>query len=156
MVDGASVAVSILGIALRRALFRPSAEVKLDQTILDTARKRFWEITEGDFHKTLDTALPSLGDDPEGDQQEKLAHRWRGCLERAAQTIFDDSAPLDSLDELRPEHVVEGRKLLVLGLKGYGKMGADLFKALGSLDVPESKKKRISMSRAKNTVERSQ
>jgi CRISPR system Cascade subunit CasA len=144
MVNAASVAVWILGIALRRALFAPKSKVKSDQTVLDTPRERFWEITEDAFHQTLDTALTSLAGDPHGDEQEKLARTWRTCLERAALSIFDDTAPVDSLGELEPANVVEGHKFLALSLKGYSlkgylKLGPSFFKALG-LDPPELKR----------------
>jgi CRISPR system Cascade subunit CasA len=154
MVNAASEAVKILGKSLRLALFGPKSEVKTDQTILDGPRERFWEITEDDFHQMLDTALTSLADDPQGDEQEKLAQAWRQSLERAALSIFDDTAPVDSLGELDPENVVEGRKLLVLSLKGYGKPGADFFKALGNLDPPETKENsgRTSMVKSKKAI----
>lgn len=153
MVNAASVAASFLGIALRRALFGAGAEVKRDKTILETPRERLWEITEDDFHKTLEAALTSLAEDPEGDEQEKLARTWRGRLEHAALAIFDDTAPVNSFDELEPEDVVEGRKFLVLSSKGYGKFGADFFKALG-LEPPELKKKpgRASKEKSKEDI----
>jgi CRISPR system Cascade subunit CasA len=155
MVNAASVAAKILGISLKRARYGPKAEIKVDSTILETPRERFWEITEDDFHKTLDAALTSLAEDPEGDEQEKLARTWRGCLEHAALGIFDDTAPIESFDELEPEDVVEGRKFLVLSSKGYGKLGADFFKAL-RLEPPESKKKSGGTSKGKSTAEISQ
>jgi CRISPR system Cascade subunit CasA len=155
MIDAATIAASIVGIAIRRALFGSKTEVKLDQTVLDTARERFWATTEADFHKTLDAALSSLAGDSLGDEQDKVAQAWRGCLERAAFGIFDDTVPIDSFDELDPEDIVEGRKLLVLSLKGYGKLGVDLFKALG-IDLPEPKGKTRRTSKAKTKAEISQ
>jgi CRISPR system Cascade subunit CasA len=153
MIDAASTAAKIVGFAIRRALFGSKTEVKLDQTVLDTARERFWEATEADFHKILDAAPTSLAADPLGDEQDKVAQAWRGCLEHAAFAIFDDTAPINSFDELEPEDIVEGRKLLVLSLKGYGKLGVDLFKALG-IDPPEPKQKarRISEPRSKAEI----
>jgi CRISPR system Cascade subunit CasA len=153
MIDSATIAASIVGVAIRRALFGSKTEVKLNQTTLDTARERFWETTEADFHKMLDAALSSLADDPRGDEQDKAAQAWRGCLERAAFAIFDDTAPIDCFDELKPEDIVEGRKLLVLSLKGYGKLGVDFFKALG-IDPPEPKRKvrRTSKARSKEEI----
>ena len=152
MVDAATIAASILGIAIRRALFGSKTEVKFDQTVLDTARERFWESTETGFHKVLDAALSALADDPQGDEQDKLAQYWRVSLERAAFGIFDDTAPIDSFDELAPEDIVEGRKFLVLSLKGYGKFGANFFKALG-VNPPEPKEKAGRASKAKSKAE---
>ena len=155
MVGTAKIAASIIGIGIRRALLGPKTEVKFDQTVLDTARERFWEITEVDFHKTLDIAVRSLAHDPQGDEQDKLVQAWHGCLERAAFSIFDDTASIDSFDELEPEHIVEGRRLLVFSLRGYGKLGVSFFNALG-IDPPETKKKTGRASRAQTKSEISQ
>jgi CRISPR system Cascade subunit CasA len=155
MIDAATITALIVGIAIRRVLFGSKTEVKLDQTVLNTARERFWATTEADFHKTLNAALSSLVGDSLGDEQVKVAQAWRGCLERAAFAIFDDTAPIDSFDELDPEDIVEGRKLLVLSLKGYGQRGVDLFKALG-IDLPEPKGKTRRTSKAKTKAEISQ
>jgi CRISPR system Cascade subunit CasA len=155
MAGAATTTASIIGIAIRRALFGSKTEVKFDQTVLDTARERFWETTETDFHKTLDAALSSLADDPQGDEQDKLAQAWRRYLERAAFAIFDDTVSIDSFDELEPKDIVEGRKFLALSLKGYGKLGADFFKALG-IDPPETRKKPGGTSKAPSKAEISQ
>jgi CRISPR system Cascade subunit CasA len=149
LVDAASVAASILSMALRLALFGSKTEVKADQTVLATPREILWETTEDAFHQTLDTALTSLADDLQGDEQEKLARAWRDALEGAALNIFDDIAPVDSLGKLEPKNVVEGRRRLALSLKGYGTFGAVFFKALW-LDPPEPKKKPSRTSKMKD------
>ncbi len=155
MVNAASAATSILGISVKRALYGDKAEVKFDSTPLETVRERLWELTETDFHKTLDTTIKRLAEDMEGEAQEKLAQMWRQLLERATLTIFDDTAPIDSFDTLKPQNVVEGRKQLVFSLKGYGKLGAEFFKAL-TLDVPEQKKKSGAASKGKSKEDISQ
>lgn len=152
MIDAAGKAALILAFAIRRALFGPKTEVKIDQTILDTARERFWQTTEADFYRTFDRALTTLADDPQGDEQDKASQGWRACLERAALGIFDDTVPIDSFDELEPEDIVEGRKLLVLSLKGYGKSGADFFKPLG-IDLPQPTQKARRTSKSKHKTE---
>lgn len=139
MVKGASEAAKILGGALKRALFGEKAEVKFDNTVLDTARERLWEITDEDFHDMLDHALSELTGDVEDDVQDRLARAWRQRLQRAAFNIFDDTAPIESFGQLEARDIVEGRKQLVLSSEGYGKLGAEFFKALG-LDPPEQKR----------------
>jgi len=59
-------------------------------------------------------------------------------MERAAFAIFDDMAPVQ--DALSPDvkRVVDGRRFLVLALRGYGSRGVELFKNL-QLPVPEGK-----------------
>jgi len=83
--------------------------------------------------------------------QQELVEAWRQRLERATLAIFDDTAPIDSFDELEPKNIVEGRKLLVFSLKGYGKIGADFFKAL-TLDPPEQKKKSSAKAKSKEDI----
>lgn len=140
MIDAAGVTASALGVAVRFALFGPKSEVKTDTTLLEGARERLWGDTDAAFHRLLDTAIDRLTDDPEGQQQDALAMDWRAILERHALAIFDDTAPIDSFDLIPPEDVVSGRKLLSLAMNGYGKLGTELFKALG-LTPPEAKKK---------------
>jgi hypothetical protein len=62
-------------------------------------------------------------------------------MERSALAIFDDMAPVQ--DALSPDvkRVVEGRRLLVSTLLGYGARGVECFKNL-QLPVPETKTKR--------------
>lgn len=143
MVDGSSEAAKILGMSLKRALYGEKAEIKFDSTPIETARERLWELTEDAFHRSLDEGLTWLrengGSDAEGKVQEGVAQAWRQRLERVALLIFDDTVPIESFEELDPKNVVEGRKQLVLALKGYGKLGTDFFKAL-TLLPPEQKK----------------
>jgi len=151
MVNGSSEAAKILGVSLKRAFYGDKAEVKFDSASLDTPRERLWEITEDDFHNTLDDALERLSGDADGDVQQELVEAWRQRLERATLAIFDDTVPIDSFDELEPKNIVEGRKLLVFSLKGYGKIGADFFKAL-TLDPPEQKKKSSAKAKSKEDI----
>ncbi len=155
MVNSASVSASILGMALKRALFGEKSDVKFDNTILDTARERLWEITEDGFHKTLDDAIRGLSGEAECDVQLQLAEIWHDRLERAARAISMTPAPIDSFDTLEPKDIVEGRKQLVFSLKGYCKFGAEFFKAL-TLDPPEQKKKSDVSSKVKGKEDISQ
>jgi CRISPR system Cascade subunit CasA len=140
LIDAANVAASALGIALRLALFGPRSEVKTDTTLLEAARERLWDETDAAFHNLLDTAIDALADDAAEHPQGDLADKWRAILARRALDIFDDTAPIDSFDQIPPEDVVSGRKLLSLALNGYGKLGTELFKAL-ALPPREAKKK---------------
>ena len=55
--------------------------------------------------------------------------------------IFDDAVPIDSAENKRIEDVINGRKLLLWALTGYGAMGQKFFKELG-LSPPEKKAKK--------------
>lgn len=150
MVGAASDTVHMLSSALRRALFGPNAEVRIDQTVLSAPAERFWLATEDEFHKILDAAPDALGNDPRGDKQEKLAREWRNSLEHAALRIFDETASINDFGELEPERIVEARKILVFSLKGFGKSGSQFFRLLG-LDPPKAVRTIDGASSRRNT-----
>ena len=77
------------------------------------------------------------------------ACRWN-AQHSAFSTIQRQSTPL--ILQLGAEDIVEGRKFLVLSLKGYGKFGANFFKALG-VNPPEPKEKAGRASKAKSKAE---
>ena len=131
--SSASTAASALGIAIKIVLV---ADAKLDSTLLDGPRERFWTDTERDFHNLLNDAITQL--EAGGDAQTALAGRWCQTLEQAALHIFDETVPLDALGVIDPKRVVEARRLLVLTFKGFGKFGQGLFKELG---LPSAKRK---------------
>jgi CRISPR system Cascade subunit CasA len=60
---------------------------------------------------------------------------WLSTLKRHALRIFDDAVPIDSAESNKIEHVIAGRRMLVLMLTGYGKGGAALFGALAQPPV---------------------
>jgi CRISPR system Cascade subunit CasA len=124
-----------LGVALRIALFGENSKFSSDTTPLDAPRERLWDETEPAFHQRLDAAVEAAGD---AAKREALKELWRGKLASTALRIFDDVAPLDDLDKINPKPVIAARKMLVVSLKGYGKLGRDLFKEL-ALPAPEKK-----------------
>jgi CRISPR system Cascade subunit CasA len=126
--------------SVKIALFGDGADVDANTTPLTTARDRFWADTNDTFFAILNNFSMLPAGDLAGDAAAPLAHTWRAELERAALAIFDDTAPME--DALSPDvkRVVEGRRFLVLMLRGYGPRGVELFKNL-QLPVPETKTK---------------
>ncbi len=131
LVKAASIAASALGIGVRTALFGGEAKVDSNATLLDGPRERFWADTERAFHDLLNDAVAQLEIADDGEAQTALAERWRLTLERRALAIFDDTAPLDDFGAIDPKQMVEARRFITLAFKGFGKMGRDLFNALG-------------------------
>jgi len=138
MVNGSSEAAKIIGMAIKRALYGEKADIKFDSSPLVSAKERLWELTEASFHNKLDEAISWCRDVAIEDPQKRLAQGWRNLLEKTALSLFDDTAPIEAFEQLEPEDVVEGRKLLVFAMLGYGKLGKDFFKAL-TLDPPPQK-----------------
>jgi CRISPR system Cascade subunit CasA len=122
------------------ALFGDGTDIDANTTPLTTARDRFWADTNDRFFALLNEFSMLPAGEITGDPAAPLAHSWREELERAALAIFDDTAPMR--DALSPDvkRVVEGRRFLVLMLRGYGPRGVELFKNL-QLPVPETKSK---------------
>ncbi|SFU39522.1 CRISPR system Cascade subunit CasA [Methylobacterium sp. 174MFSha1.1] len=139
MVRGAFEAEFILRVSLKQALAIEKGG------LLDLGRGRFWERTEAAFGKTLAElakALPGAGlegDTPHG----PTLDRWCGHLREAATAVFKELVPVEDLTDLRQSVAAERVKAeigLDWAMRGYGKLGQTLFKALG-LPLPEAKPK---------------
>lgn len=148
LVGGAAAVSSLLTVALRIALFGEKGKAGFDSTVLDAPRERLWDETDSEFHHLLDVAIEQLTDDDNSASRNKLKERWRRTLEKTALTIFDEVAPIDEFGELDPGRIVSARKLIALGLKGYGKYGRSLFEEL-VLPPPEGTQKRGKSTRRK-------
>jgi CRISPR system Cascade subunit CasA len=140
LVNSAKIVGSLLAASMRIALFSEKGQAGSDSTILDVPRERLWEETEDKFHRLLDEAVRVLAGEDE-DPDKPLREEWRKTLEQTALRIFDDAAPTDAFGEIDPAQVVSARKLLALGLKGYGKYGQSLFKELILTSLEEAKKR---------------
>lgn len=137
-VEGTRVAEFILSASLRRALQGERGNAAKDSSLLEAPRERLWDITERDFHDLLDETITKLPHDidDEGGVRFELRKFWCHRVLVATLKIFDETAPIDMCDLRDPKDIVEGRKLLTSSLNGYGKLGANFFKALG-LPLPE-------------------
>jgi CRISPR system Cascade subunit CasA len=126
----------MLALALRVALFGDKGKAGWDSTVLGPPCDRLWDETNNAFHRMLDEAVGLLARDETDEQRTKLKERWRLTLERAALAIFDEVAPIDEFDVVDPARIVRARRMLALGLKGYGKYGKSFFGKL-VLPLPE-------------------
>lgn len=143
LIGAADLARRLLSQQLRAALFGRDPP---DGGALALARETFWQVTEGDFW----TCVARLVQDRERAGEDGVAQAealtncrlaWSGALRKAALDIFDRLVPAAGFESLRQSVVVRivgARKHLSLGLHGYGKDGAGLFKALG-IDPPKGK-----------------
>ena len=108
-------------------------------TTLDAPRERLWAETESDFHVALDEAIGILADAAD-DPDRPLRERWRKTLETTARRISTMSRRSTPSARSTQKRVVDARRLLTLGLKGYGKYGRSLFDEL-VLPPPEAAQK---------------
>ncbi len=115
-------------------------------TALDAPRERLWSETEDSFHRLLERAVGVLASDD--DPNHTLGNDWRETLKKTAMRTFDDLAPIDAFGEIDPDRVVTARRLLTLGLAGYGKYGRSLCNEL-NLVSPEEAGKRGKPTRRK-------
>ncbi len=153
LVAGAREAESLARLFVRQALFVKRTQIEdgftkavKDGGALDLARARFWERTEAAFGGVLADlaeALSADGADSEAVGQ-AMALRWLATLRATAVAIFDGLVSLEDLDALDERSVrarIEARNDLHGALRGYGKIGQALFKAL-ELATPDVVKQR--------------
>lgn len=133
LVEAAELAARVLRMAVRNALFRADATVKLDAEALSAARERLWDATERPFHD----ALESLA---RGTAREALHLAWQRRLHREALLLFDELAPITPDSFATAPRISLARRNLTFALTGYGKDGTALFELL-ELPPVEARKK---------------
>ena len=134
LVLGAREAAGMLAYAVREALALGSSgdgEARV-------ARDRFWVETEPAFFaadRALAERLEALADSDDeaafDAARREARDGWRRVLRRAAIRIFEEAVPMEAIEERDIERLVRARTGLGVGLAGYGKVGADFYKALG-------------------------
>ena len=133
LVESAEAAASLLRSAVRAALFSPGATVKADSEVLSTVRERLWDATEARFFNALETAARRPADDGEPEPERRA---WLDLLRLTALALFDEAAPLAPEAGSAAPRIARARRFLRIALRGYGRDGTALFKALG-LPLPE-------------------
>lgn len=99
-----------------------------------TARSRFWAESESDFFDAVGALDNEMITDPDSTELAIRADFLRP-LARTARNVFDGLCPLDTSDLRRAQTVVKARHGLERALLGFGKLGAEVFKAL-NLPLP--------------------
>ncbi|MBM3518222.1 MAG: type I-E CRISPR-associated protein Cse1/CasA, partial [Alphaproteobacteria bacterium] len=124
IITAAGIAAKAVQRAVKEGLFGPKAEVRGD---LGSIGERFWRDTERDFSATVSLLRVQLesGADPT-----ELVLRWRANLGQAAERIFDDTVPMESVGDGAFRRIVEARRTLVRTLRGS--------KIATVLDLPHS------------------
>ncbi len=147
LIEAAKLVASQLTTSVKIGLYGEGAKADSDSSVLYPVRDRFWADTEAAFFATLTDAAKKY-DVPEDDLQDLLGDirsalggAWLQNLRTHALHIFDDTVPIDSADSKRIVDVINGSKMLLLALTGYGKLGTSLFKTL-ALQPPETKPKK--------------
>lgn len=143
-IAAAHAARSLLGKQLRAALF--GDDPPDDGGAVSQARETFWQATEEAFRGCLARLVEDLEGAGEDEQARSEAlvncrRAWCEVLSRTVFDLFDRHVPLLGLENLRQGavvRIVNARKHLFLALKGYGKDGVGLYKALG-IDPPKGK-----------------
>ncbi len=143
LIEAAKLVASQLTTAVKIGLYGEGAKADGDSSVLYPVRDRFWGDTEGAFFATLkdaaekfDTAKGDL-QDQHGDIWAALGNTWRVHMTRHALRIFDDAVPIESAESKRIVDVINARKMLLLALTGYGKLGDKLFKSTGPATTRE-------------------
>ena len=138
LVNSAKIIESLLATAMRIALYGELVKAEFGSTALDAPCERLWSETEDSFHRLLERAVGVLANDD--DPNHTLGKDWREILKKTAMRTFDDVAPIDAFGEIDPNRVVAARRLLSLGLAGYGEYGRSLFNELNLVSPEEAGK----------------
>lgn len=136
LVRAADLVARLLRSAVRAALFRPGAPVKLDAEFLSSVRERLWEQTESGFFDALENAARRAATerDPE-------PAAWLARLRRTVLALFDEAAPLTPESGSAAPRIGRARRNLLFALTGFDKDGNALFETLG-LPAAEPKAKK--------------
>ncbi|HRO48515.1 MAG TPA: type I-E CRISPR-associated protein Cse1/CasA [Hyphomicrobium sp.] len=136
-VNAADLVANQLVTAARRALFGEKGKAERDSTVLEPVKARFWADTEQDFFAKLQAAADDYETKLAADRDllaslnTAVGLSWLKSLTRHALAIFDDTVPIDDAKSDKIEDMIEGRKMLVFALTGYGPVGGPLFGMLG-------------------------
>ncbi|MBX9684723.1 MAG: type I-E CRISPR-associated protein Cse1/CasA [Hyphomicrobium sp.] len=147
LIESAKLVASQLTTSVKIGLYGEGAKADSDSSVLYPVRDRFWADTEAAFFATLTDAAEQFDvpedklQDMHGDIRTELGGVWLQKLRTHALLVFDDTVPIGSAESKRIVDVINGRKMLMLALTGYGKAGISLFKSL-ALPLPETKPKK--------------
>ena len=146
-VKAADLVANQLTNAVRRALYGETTKADRDSTVLDAVRQRFWADTEQDFYAALrDTAEALIAAKEDSHERIEAIRQergkvWLADMRKSALAIFDDAVPIEDAESDRIKDVIEGRKMLMFALTGFGAVGTQIFAAL-QLPPMESKAKK--------------
>ena len=151
LVNSTKIVESLIATAIRIAHYGELVKAESGSTALDAPRERLWSETEDSFHRLLDRAVGALASD--NDPNHAFGKDWRETLKRTAMRTFDDVATIDAFGEMNPHRVVAARRLLTLGLAGYGKYGRSLFSELNLVSPEEAGKRGKTKRREKDEAQ---
>jgi CRISPR system Cascade subunit CasA len=144
----ASTLVALLTLSnIRQAVAGEHADPQASR--FQSLRERFFEATEAPFYALLgDLERDFAGLTAESDfpaVHAAFGARWLATLRRAALDLFAEQAPVEAMPDRTVERVMVARRSLTSLFGGYGKMGAELFNALGlpppDVDKPRTTRK---------------
>jgi CRISPR system Cascade subunit CasA len=92
--------------------------------------ERFWRDTEAAFYETMHEAQRLYNPDLSS-AEEPAMRRWLAVLRRHALALFDEYASADDLRNRDMARLVRARWSLLTVFTGSGKLGGDLYNALG-------------------------
>lgn len=138
--ESAEQAVSQLLAALKKALFSGQKNASNDKGVLNQARADFFDATEDQFHRLLDTLLQEMPAD--GCLVDPVAHarKWLRIMRRAALEVFDRFAPVPLQDAEKAKTIVNAYGILSATFAGQTKQSKPLYDKL-ALPLPEPKSK---------------
>lgn len=129
LVEATSLTASALLVAVKAALFQSPDDASGD---LGQVKLELWAATEADFYGAMRVvADETLDADAASARVDDLRRAFAPILERAATDAFDRWCPGAGLDVTALRRRVAARYQLTSALRGYSRLGEDVFAALG-------------------------
>lgn len=129
LVEATSIIGSALVLAVKTALFQSPDDAGGDLTPVKLA---LWDATEASFYVAIRTVATDTADPMTAlERDDDVRRDFRRVLERDALTVFDRWCPTGSLDSKDWKRRIDGRRTLQLTVRGYTKLGEQMFEQLG-------------------------
>ena len=123
--NGAGTVASQLERAIKVALHGRPSKVSGNY---DFISERFYRETETDFLLILADTVEAIEENMDAeDPSERMREKWAQAMAEAALHLFDEYAPAEGLESRNMRRHVEARFHLSLTLRGYRKVGRNLF-----------------------------
>ena len=123
--NGAGTVASQLERAIKVALHSRPSEVSGNYGFIS---ERFYRETENDFLLILADTVEAIEENIDAeDPSKQMREKWVQAMAEVALHLFDEYAPAEGLESRNMRRHVEARFRLSLTLRGYGKVGRNLF-----------------------------
>lgn len=141
LVEASTLTASLTISNIRQAIAGDHADATASR--FQSLRERFFQETEAAFYALLGKLEQAFSTEPTdrdwGALHTEFGKSWLAKLRRTSLDLFAEAAPVEAMPDRTVERVMQARRSLTSLFGGYGKLGNQLFSALG-LPLPDTAK----------------